>query len=99
MFIGLRTLRPGEFVSIPGKGDGTVNEIGLFLTRFVQIDGVHFSLPNSAVWGSAIIIYSRNETSRLEILVVVRYDDDIDFALQSLQSLLDDHLWFINDLT
>ncbi|HLS17606.1 MAG TPA: mechanosensitive ion channel domain-containing protein [Paenalcaligenes sp.] len=97
MLLVLRPLRAGEFVSIPGKGDGTVNEIGLFLTRFVQIDGVHFSLPNSAVWGSAIINYSRNETRRLEIEVGVRYDDDIDLALQTLQSLLDEHEGVLKD--
>src|SRR5690625_4021570 len=76
MLLILRPLRTGEFVSVVGKGDGTVQEIGLFLTRFVQIDGVHFSLPNSAVWGSAIINYSRNETRRMEIEIGVRYDED-----------------------
>lgn len=91
MLLVLRPLRAGEFVSVVGKGDGTVQEIGLFLTRFVQTDGVHFSLPNSSVWGSAIINYSRNETRRLEIEVGVRYDDDIDLALSTLQALLDDN--------
>lgn len=91
MLLILRPLRIGEFVSVVGKGDGTVQEIGLFLTRFVQVDGVHFSLPNSAVWGNAIINYSRNETRRMDIEIGVRYDDDIDLALQTLQSLLDEH--------
>jgi len=97
MLLVLRPLRAGEFVTVVGKGDGTVQEIGLFLTRFVQIDGVHFSLPNSAVWGNAIINYSRNETRRMEIEVGVRYDDDIDLALQTLQSLLDEHADILKD--
>src|SRR5690625_3195243 len=91
MLLILRPLRTGEFVSVVGKGDGTVQEIGLFLTRFVQIDGVHFSLPNSSVWGSAIINYSRNQTRRLEIEIGVRYDDDIDLALKTLEHLLTSH--------
>src|SRR5690625_6224472 len=90
MLLVLRPFRAAGFVSVVGKGDGTVQEIGLFLTRFVQTDGVHFSLPNSSVWGSAIINYSRNETRRLEIEVGVRYDDDIDLALSTLQALLDE---------
>ncbi|HLR82472.1 MAG TPA: mechanosensitive ion channel domain-containing protein [Paenalcaligenes sp.] len=97
MLLVLRPLRAGEFVTVVGKGDGTVQEIGLFLTRFVQVDGVHFSLPNSAVWGSAIINYSRNETRRMEIEIGVRYDDDIDLALQTLQSLLDEHADILKD--
>jgi len=91
MLLILRPLRTGEFVSVVGKGDGTVQEIGLFLTRFVQTDGVHFSLPNSSVWGSVIINYSRNQTRRLEIEIGVRYDDDIDLALKTLEHLLTSH--------
>ncbi len=97
MLLLLRPLRAGEFVSVVGKGDGTVHEIGLFLTRFIQTDGVHFSLPNSAVWGSAIINYSRNETRRLDIEVGVRYDDDIELALNTLQALLDNHEGVLKD--
>src|SRR5699024_4877861 len=55
MLLLLRPLRAGEFVSVVGKGDGTVDEVGLFLTRFVQVDGVQFTLPNSSIWGNPII--------------------------------------------
>lgn len=91
MLLMLRPIRAGEYVAIAGKGDGTVQEIGLFLTRFVQVDGVHFTLPNSAVWGSTIVNYSRNKTRRLDIEVAVRYGDDFDLAQKTLQELLDDH--------
>lgn len=97
MLLMLRPVRAGEFVSIAGKGDGTVQEIGLFLTRFVQVDGVHFTLPNSAVWGSAIVNYSRNKTRRLDIEVAVRYGDDFDLAQKTLQELLDGHELVLKD--
>ena len=91
MLLMLRPLRAGEFVSIVGKGDGTVQEVGLFLTRFEQVDGIQFTLPNSLIWGNPIINYSRNTTRRLDFGVGVRYGDDLDLALSLLQKLLDEH--------
>lgn len=97
MLLMLRPLRAGEFVSVVGKGDGTVQEVGLFLTRFVQVDGIHFSLPNSLIWGNPIINYSRNATRRLDIGVGVRYGDDLDHAIDLLKALLDGHDKVLSD--
>jgi len=51
MLLVLRPVRAGEFVSIGSQGSGTVDEIGLFMTRFVQADGIQILLPNTLVWG------------------------------------------------
>jgi len=59
MLLILRPLRAGERVCIVGKADGAVDEIGLFLTRLTQDDGTMIWLPNSLIWGSPIINYSR----------------------------------------
>lgn len=91
MLLALRPLRTGEYVSVVGKGDGTVAEVGLFLTRLIQIDGIHLTLPNSLVWGNPIINYSRNATRRLDIEVSVRYGDDLELALRELGFLVQNH--------
>ncbi|MFT0533110.1 mechanosensitive ion channel family protein [Castellaniella hirudinis] len=91
MLLVLRPVRAGEFVSVEGKGMGTVDEIGLFMTRLVQFDGIHLLLPNSLVWGNPIVNYSRNATRRLDLMVAVRYDDDLEAALAALQSLAAGH--------
>lgn len=91
MLLVLRPIRVGEFVSIVGKGDGTVYEVGLFMTKLVQTDGVNFCLPNSLIWGNPIINYSRNTTRRMDIGVGVRYGDDLDVALAELQALVREH--------
>lgn len=88
MLLLLRPVRAGEFVSVEGKGVGTVDEIGLFMTRLVQADGIHVLLPNSAVWGNPIVNYSRNPTRRLDMLLGVRHDDDLDAALAALRDLV-----------
>jgi small-conductance mechanosensitive channel len=91
MLLVLRPVRAGEFVEITGQGLGTVDEIGLFMTRLVQADGIQRLLPNTLVWGSPITNYSRNKTRRLDMMLGVRYDDDLDAALAALQTLVDGH--------
>src|SRR5690606_24930291 len=41
MLLILRPVRAGEYVSIVGHGEGTVDEVGVFMTRLIQFDGVH----------------------------------------------------------
>ncbi|HUH40397.1 MAG TPA: mechanosensitive ion channel family protein [Castellaniella sp.] len=91
MLLILRPIRAGEYVSVVGQGDGTVDEVGLFMTRLIQFDGVHVLLPNGSIWGNPVINYSRNATRRLDVAIGVRYDDDIDQALRVLQSLIESH--------
>lgn len=97
MLIVLRPIRAGEYVSVVGKGDGTVDEVGLFMTRLIQFDGVHILLPNSLIWGNPLINYSRNATRRLDIAVGVRYGDDLDGAMAALQALVDDYPNVLSD--
>lgn len=97
MLLILHPIRAGEFVSIVGRGDGTVDEVGLFVTRMVQTDGVYFYLPNSLIWGSQIINYSRNTTRRMDIAVGVRYGDNLDKALEVLKELASSHEQVLQD--
>ncbi len=97
MLLALRPLRAGEYISVVGKGDGTVAEVGLFLTRLIQFDGVHMTLPNSLIWGSTIINYSRNATRRLDVEVGVRYGEDIELALRELRNLVETHEFVLPD--
>lgn len=91
MLLALRPLRSGESISIVGKADGTVEEVGLFLCRLRQADGTYITLPNSLVWGNAIINFSRNGTRRVEVRVTVLYQDDLEVGLQALRDLAAKH--------
>jgi len=91
MLISLRPLRAGEAISAGGNVEGTVEEIGLFLTRLTQADGVCLSVPNSVIWNSAIVNYSRNNTRRFDLAMLVRYGDDLDTALARLKAIVDSH--------
>ncbi len=89
MLLILRPIRAGEYIALSSGADGTVEEVGLFLTRLVQGDGIHLTLPNSTVWNATITNYSRNKTRRLDIPVPVRYGDDLDAVVKKLQQIVD----------
>ena len=55
MLLILRPIRAGEYVALSSGAEGTVAEVGLFLTRLIQGDGIHLTLPNSTVWNLSLI--------------------------------------------
>ncbi|OZI30572.1 mechanosensitive ion channel protein MscS [Bordetella genomosp. 10] len=91
MLLLLRPVRAGEFVTLSSGSSGTVEEVGMFLTRLVQPDGVHVSLPNSTVWNATITNFSRNPTRRFDMPVGIRYGDDLDQAIALLTRLVNEH--------
>lgn len=97
MLLALRPLRVGEYVSIVGKADGTVEEIGLFMSRLRQADGIIVNLPNGLIWGNTIINYSRNAIRRMDVAVHVRHGDDLDVAIDALQKLVDQHPFVLDN--
>jgi Small-conductance mechanosensitive channel len=91
MLLVLRPLRVGEYVSIVGRSEGTVEEVGLFMSRLRQADGIIVHMPNSLVWGNTIINYSRNLQRRMELVVQVPRSDDLEAVLVALQELVVAH--------
>src|SRR5690554_50896 len=91
MLLALRPLRVGEYVSVVGRAEGTVEEVGLFISRLRQADGVIGHMPNNLIWGNTIVNFSRNETRRLEIEVQVPHYRDLEAALQALQTMVNQH--------
>ncbi|SAI65352.1 membrane protein [Bordetella ansorpii] len=91
MLLILRPIRAGEYVALSSGIDGTVDEVGLFLTRLIKADGITVTLPNSTVWNATITNYARNANRRLDVPVIVQYGDDVDDAIARLQHLVAGH--------
>ena len=87
MLLFLRPFRVGDYIEAGGQG-GTVQEIGLFNTELKTADGIYVTVPNGQIASDAIVNYSRHATRRLDIVVGIGYDDDIEKASKALLDLL-----------
>lgn len=83
MLIFLRPMRVGETIET-GTLIGTVEAVGLFTTELRRFDGLYVSVPNSQIWSSQIINYTRNPSRRLEVVVGVSYGTNLDEARTAL---------------
>mgnify|MGYP000123769113 CR=1 FL=1 len=88
MLLIFRPFKVGEFVDIGGHA-GTVKALGLFVTEMATGDNVKIIVPNSQIWGSAIKNFSANDTRRVDLVIGISYDDDIDHAVAELNKILD----------
>jgi small conductance mechanosensitive channel len=90
MLLFLRPFQVGDYIETQ-NAKGVVKEIGLFATEFETLDGLYLLAPNSDVWGSTVTNFSRLPKRRFDLIVGISYDDDINKAFDSFQSIADNH--------
>ncbi|MHA1165170.1 MAG: mechanosensitive ion channel family protein [Alphaproteobacteria bacterium] len=86
MLLFLRPFKVGDFIST-AAGDGTVSEIGMFMTRMRTPQGLFVAVPNSKIWSDSITNFSKLPTRRIDLVVGISYDDDIDKARKLILKL------------
>ncbi len=85
------TFRPfviGNWVEVAGVS-GTVKEIGIFSTILFSGDNVKIVVPNAQVYGQTLKNYSANDTRRVDLVIGVGYDDDLQVAQEAILTVLD----------
>ncbi len=83
MLLVLRPFKVGDYIDAGGIS-GTVDQIGLFTTDMTTFDGVYQSVPNSSLWNTSILNYSRLPTRRMDVPVGIAYEDDVERAMALL---------------
>jgi small conductance mechanosensitive channel len=96
MMLILRPFRIDEYITFNGTG-GTVTGISLFTTTLKTPDGQFVSAPNSNIWDATIQNSTRNGTRRMDVVVGVGYEDDLDAGFRALQKLIDEEPRFLSD--
>jgi small conductance mechanosensitive channel len=86
-----RPYRIGDNVRVAGQ-DGTVADITPFTTVLNTIDNREVVITNDKAWGDVIINSSVRSLRRLDLLLSIDYDDNIDEAINIIRNILtDDH--------
>ena len=81
-----RPFRAGEIIEVEGA-HGIVEELTIVNMQITAVDGIRVIMPNSKVWGSKIVNYSRSKQRRLELTLKVR-DIDLERAVGTVNGTL-----------
>ncbi len=87
MLLLFRPFRVGDYIEAGGLA-GTVKAITLFVTELGTPDNVQIIVPNSQVWNTAVKNYSHHATRRVDLMMGISYEDDIDAAMAAIRGLV-----------
>lgn len=76
LLIVLRPFVVGDFIDVAGN-KGTVENISIFYTSLRTPDNKFVVVPNSSVTSNSLTNFSKKETRRVDLVVGVDYDSDI----------------------
>jgi small conductance mechanosensitive channel len=86
MLLWLRPFKVDEYIDT-GSVAGTVKQVGLFASELHTWDGIFLFVPNSQLWNTRIINYSRLSTRLVDLKFGVAYGDDVAKGKQVLLDL------------
>ncbi|WP_431225157.1 small-conductance mechanosensitive channel MscS [Serratia sp. L9] len=87
LLVAFRPLRAGEYVDLGGVA-GTVDQVQIFSTTLRTADNKTIVVPNGKIIAGNIINYSREPNRRVDIVVGVAYDADIDLVKKVLGDVI-----------
>jgi small conductance mechanosensitive channel len=87
MLLIFRPIEVGHYVDVGGTA-GSVMEIGVFATTLRSPDNVKITVPNSQIYGTTITNYNGYETRRVDMVMGISYDDNIQTALGTIERIV-----------
>jgi len=87
LIVLFRPYRVGDWIEAAGISGG-VEEVQILTTILKTGDNKQIIVPNSQIMNSIITNYSVNDTRRVDMVVGVSYEDDIDKVRKTLEELI-----------
>jgi small conductance mechanosensitive channel len=87
LIVLFRPYKGGDFVEAAGVA-GSVVEVQILTTILKTGDNKQVIVPNSQIMSSIITNYSANDTRRVDLVIGVSYDDDLDKTRKVLEELV-----------
>lgn len=81
---GLRPFKIGDYVQV-GDVEGTVEEVGMFVTCILTPDHVHTMVPNGKLFGDTIKNFSSHAYRRVELVAQLDNSADVPRAIALLK--------------
>ena len=96
LIVLFRPYRVGDFIEAAGIM-GSVEQVQILTTILKTGDNKQIIVPNSQIMNSIITNYSANDTRRIDMVVGVSYDDDLDKVRATLAELIADEARILED--
>lgn len=96
MLIANRPFSVGHYVEAGGVS-GTVERVGIFQTTLRTPDNRRVVVPNNGITTSPITDYTAFDTRRIDLLIGVAYDDDLETARRILEETIRNHPKVLED--
>jgi small conductance mechanosensitive channel len=87
LIVFFRPYKVGDFVEAAGVA-GSVMEVQILTTVLKTGDNKRVIVPNAQIMGSIITNYSANDTRRIDMVIGVSYDDDLDKVRSTLEEII-----------
>jgi small conductance mechanosensitive channel len=87
LIVMFRPYRVGDYVEVAGIA-GSVLQVQILSTVLKTGDNKQIVVPNAQIMGSIITNYSANDTRRVDMVIGVSYEDDIDKVRATIKELI-----------
>ena len=88
LIVLFRPYRVGDFIEAAGIA-GSVEQVQILTTVLKTGDNKQIIVPNSQIMDSIITNYSANNTRRIDMVIGVGYDDDLDKVRATIKELIE----------
>lgn len=96
LIVLFRPYRVGDYIEAAGIA-GSVEKVQIMTTVLKTGDNKQIIVPNSQIMNSIITNYSANDTRRIDMVIGVSYDDDLDKVRATLEALIADEARILQD--
>jgi len=87
MLLIFRPFKIGDYVEAAWQA-GTIKEVTLFTTEMATSDNVKIVVANADIWGKPVLNYSANRTRRVDLIIGIAHDNDVDKAFKAVQQVV-----------
>ena len=83
-----KPFRVGSYIKCSGE-EGTVEAISILYTKLMTVDNKSVYIPNGVASSAVVVNFSDSETRRVEHLISISYDEDLDRAIASINTAIE----------
>ena len=96
MILAYRPFDVGDQINAAGV-KGIVESVSLFATHIRTFDNQLMIVPNNKIWGDTITNATASDTRRVDMIFGIGYEDNIEQAKTTMESLLQNHPLVLKD--